>query len=296
MQKELIKPIFFIECDKNNNMPTVLDNEKIIQYPYFEPEIFVPVIYEDVKPNHYLISNYGNVYSIKRNIILKQHARDNTGHLGLTLRTINEIGRAVQIHRLVATAFIPKTVNDIELGRDFVNHKDGIGWNNYYKNLEWCTNLENIQHAHRTGLTKPFGGKYKGEDAHSARLNNEQVHIICKILEQGGSYDDCCNTIGLEINYNNRKLIGRIKTRKAWIEISSLYNIPEYEGIERTDYSNYIIPLCELLQYNYYNRIEMGTKKLCLTIGLEWCEKNRSFVKSVKSRRYYINISKNYTF
>lgn len=52
-----------------------------------------------------------------------------------------------QVHVLVAIFFIPKTAEDIRLGRTFVNHKDGNKKNNYVDNLEWCTPKENTQHA-----------------------------------------------------------------------------------------------------------------------------------------------------
>lgn len=33
-------------------------------------------------------------------------------------------------------------------GKDYVNHKDGKRDNNFYKNLEWSTQAENIQHSY----------------------------------------------------------------------------------------------------------------------------------------------------
>lgn len=48
------------------------------------------------------------------------------------------------IHRIVAEAYIPNPLN-----LPFVNHIDGNPKNNNYKNLEWCTARQNVEHANK---------------------------------------------------------------------------------------------------------------------------------------------------
>ena len=66
------------------------------------------------------------------------------------------------IHRLVGNAFLPR-----EKGKDVVNHKDHNTHNNNAKNLEWCTQKENVRFSadkmrHEKAKCKPTntGEKY----------------------------------------------------------------------------------------------------------------------------------------
>lgn len=58
------------------------------------------------------------------------------------------------VHRIVALLFCEKEYqhHHLEFDELQVNHKDGIKTNNNVNNLEWVTNLENMQHAREIGL------------------------------------------------------------------------------------------------------------------------------------------------
>jgi hypothetical protein len=115
-------------------------------------------IWRDI-PNYeglYQVSNLGRVKvldrdvnsGIKNNInvkrkgkILKQYVKN--GYLQVTL-TVNNKRKYINVHRLVAQAFIPNPNNLPQ-----VNHKDENKQNNYVENLEWCSAKYNCNYGSR---------------------------------------------------------------------------------------------------------------------------------------------------
>lgn len=98
-------------------------------------------------PN-YLISDYGRVYSKKRDILLTPRF-DHGGYLLVNL--YNDRGMATKVvHRLVAKSFLFGDTDNFE-----VNHKDGDKTNNFASNLELVTSAQNHRHAFDLGLRNP---------------------------------------------------------------------------------------------------------------------------------------------
>lgn len=70
------------------------------------------------------------------------------------------------LHRLVAIEFIPNPEN-----KPTVNHINGIKHDNRVENLEWSTNLEQIDHATKLGLMNYL----KGSEIGNSKLKESDV-------------------------------------------------------------------------------------------------------------------------
>lgn len=124
---------------------------------------------------YYAISNYGRIYTFKRNKFMSPSVyRDTrinnikaTAYLRVKLRIPQTDGKLFPVHRLVAKAFIENKEN-----KPTVNHKDGNGLNNHISNLEWMTVKENVQHAIQNGWHCTTDSENKRE--HLRKGNNTQ--------------------------------------------------------------------------------------------------------------------------
>lgn len=84
-----------------------------------------------------MISNYGDVYNNITNRLMKTYT-NKAGYILIDLAH-KGVKEKTSIHRLVALHFCDGYVLGL-----VVNHIDGNNKNNYYKNLEWVTQRENI--------------------------------------------------------------------------------------------------------------------------------------------------------
>lgn len=101
---------------------------------------------------YYEVSNTGRVRSLNYNHTGKpRDLKPKIDRYGYKVVHIHrgKTHKHLTVHRLVAIAFLPRRD-----GCNQVNHIDCNKQNNHVDNLEWCSNLENMQHADRNGLMK----------------------------------------------------------------------------------------------------------------------------------------------
>jgi len=156
------------------------------------------------------INNFENYTITENGVIINEKTKHNkswyigsTGYYMVTLSKNNK-QNPKRVHRLIAEMFIPNPYN-----KPHVNHKDGDKLNNNIKNLEWCTHLENMQHAFRTGLANNTG-----VNNGMAKLNPTRVKSIKHSLMKGESQQKIADRHGV-----SRSCILKIHLGKTWKHI-----------------------------------------------------------------------------
>ena len=155
----------------------------------------------------YQVSNLGRVKSLERyrtsmlknqkqtkinERILRGNVRK--GYVSVVLSK-QGFSKGFNVHRLVATAFIPNNE-----GGHYINHIDGNKQNNIVSNLEWCTCSENAKHAYQTGLKKPSTKK------------KLKLYEVNEIRESKGVYQkDLAKKYGV-----SQQTISKIINRERW--------------------------------------------------------------------------------
>lgn len=163
--------------------------------------------YED----SYEISSYGRIRSKDRMIIYGNRKGEYHNRLGKVLKptksgeylTVSLSGNTHQVHTLVALHFCQKVESNL-----VVNHIDFNKTNNYWKNLEWISQGDNARYTYKMGKA------CVGEDRRGAKLNNEKVLQIKKLLNEGVGVLQIAKAFEV-----NPTTISNIKTGKRWSHV-----------------------------------------------------------------------------
>ena len=112
------------------------------------------------------------------------------------------------VHRIVAESFIPNP-NSLPV----VNHLDSNRQNNYYSNLEWCTQRHNLAHA--TALGRMPRDFWKNRRSPNAKMSNQQVSEI-RTLRLAGGWS--LGALGKQFGLSKRA-VGRLVSRETYRDV-----------------------------------------------------------------------------
>lgn len=164
----------------------------------------------------YCISNKGRIKSLP--VILKAKGGEylrpeklkskSTHHSGYFVTSLTKygIGKSIEVHRLIAMAFIPNPENKEEVNHINYNRSD-----NALENLEWVTIRENISHG-RTKIkthSKYTGVSFNirsGKWMAYCAVNSKLIHLgaTYKTEEEAAvKYNNKLDEIGIKNKYRN---------------------------------------------------------------------------------------------
>lgn len=169
----------------------------------------------------YQVSNFGNIKSLARPVdranykrwlntrVLSPH-KNCYGYMVVTLRK-NKKHLGLQVHRLVAKAFIPNPYK-----KRCVNHKDGNKTNNHVDNLEWVTHQENTIHAWETGLQVMTPERCHKNKVNSSKKVN-QYDLNGNLLHTWESQSQAAEHLHIHQTVISNCCLGKQKTGKGFI-------------------------------------------------------------------------------
>ncbi len=167
----------------------------------------------------YQVSNYGRIKRLEKKDMLKSKNQHTTfcsyrtvkekilsniyckGYCRVTLSK-NNTKKILQVHRLVAEAFLPNPNNFPEVNHKKENEKD----NNRLENLEWVTSKENCNYGNRNNIiSKKISKKIIQYD-----LNFKKIKVWDNISKASEYYNTTVPNIVLCLKNKNKTAVGYI--------------------------------------------------------------------------------------
>lgn len=184
----------------------------------YDDEEFVRLNYTNIKP-YYYISNYGRIYSVKKNKIMKPFI-DKDGYFRIELATTGQRKcKKYYVHRLVGFMFVSGYFDGA-----MINHINSNRQCNFYKNLEWVTAQGNTDHA------KEFGFLLKNNTSEFRKLNSvhdiETAEYICKLISEGYTNKEILKLYDFDSKREKKNFntfINDLRYKRSFVWLSNKY-------------------------------------------------------------------------
>lgn len=183
----------------------------------------------NVNPEYY-ISEYGVVYSIRKNCIIKHNTSKKYRIVNLYDQTLKD-RISYYVHHLVYEAYIGSRPTDRS---KVIDHIDNHPWNNYYKNLQLITYKENtmkdaqaIADSYNSSLDKHLFNIHG-----SYSYTNDVIEKICQMMVEGRSSSEISKYFGIEDEKSRARmqnLCYRLRNHLTREDISSKYDFSDYD-------------------------------------------------------------------
>ena len=145
--------------------------------------------------------DFGLIVKMGNGKKLKPHLNKMWNRYQCTLRDSRGIRKLCKISRLVATAYLPNP-NHLPI----VMHLDNNPANDYYRNLKWGTQKQNMEDARKNGKLRGSSCK-----ASRAKLSKKDLILIFKLKAKGLYYKDIAKRLGVSVG-----TIGRVINKKSY--------------------------------------------------------------------------------
>lgn len=207
-----------------------------------------PLEYRNVVRGRYMISEYGDVYSVPKNPSKKPYKLTyhyNYGYPLVKLQVTDGRYLDFRVHRLVLATFLYDSTLDVD-------HIDGNKTHIHYTNLEYVKPGENQRRAALNGLY-PMGEKH-----HKAILTEKQVRAICELFEKGYNIRKVQKKLGLESIHNIDKIMVHILYRENWKSVTKDYNW-DVDIVRLKVYTKeHLKSIAKLISYHEYSSREIA--------------------------------------
>lgn len=218
---------------------------------------------------NYLVSKEGVIKNAVTGNTLSQKVNEHGYHTVSVFDNTSSKYKTVKVHRLVAQTYVPNPD-----GKREVNHIDCNKSNNSVVNLEWVTSQENKAHAYEHGLYDAC----IGENHHNTNMSNDEVHLVCSLMEQGYRNKDICDQLSLE-----KHIVADIRSGRKWKHISKEYDIQvKRQNRKSTDK---VVKVAMLLEQGF------DKKFISQQTGVEIYDINR-----IKRRSVFKDLTKDFNF